>query len=205
MTEDCQNTVYVVDDDPAMRHSLTRLLESVGLCVHGFATAAKFLADHDPNASACVILDVRMPGMSGLELQEELVARDAQLPAIMITGYADVPMAVRAMKAGVVEFIEKPFSEQVLLDRIHNAIKQDKATRDAAAVLALLRDRFTQLTPRERQVMTGVVAGKPSREIAKDLGLSQKTIEVHRGRIMEKVQAKSVAELVRLTLTADLA
>ncbi|MCH7709749.1 MAG: response regulator transcription factor [Myxococcales bacterium] len=202
---DAVATVFIVDDDASTRDSLRWLIESVGLSCETFASATEFLGVFDASRPGCLVLDVRMPGMSGLELQEELVARGAQLPAIMITGYADVPMAVRAMKAGVLEFIEKPFSEQVLLDRIHHAIKQDKAMRDAAAALALLQERFTQLTPRERQVMTGVVAGKPSREIATDLGLSQKTIEVHRGRIMEKAQAKSVAELVRLTLTADLA
>ena len=198
-------TVFIVDDDASTRDSLRWLIESVGLSCETFASATEFLGAFDASRPGCLVLDVRMPGMSGLELQEELVARGEQLPAIMITGYADVPMAVRAMKAEVLEFIEKPFSEQVLLDRIHHAIKEDKATREAAAALAILQDRFAQLTPRERQVMTGVVAGKPSREIATDLGLSQKTIEVHRGRIMEKVQAKSVAELVRLTLTADLA
>ena len=193
-------TVFVVDDDPAMRESLRWLLQSVGLAVETHAGAAAFLSSYDPSRSGCLVLDMRMPGMSGLNLQDELIARRITLPIIIITGYAEVPTAVRALKRGAVDFIEKPFSDELLLDRIRQAIETDRQTRDAEAQRAEVTVRFAQLTPREREVMELVIAGKANKVIAAELGLSPKTVEVHRANVMRKMAVDSVAELVRLGL-----
>jgi FixJ family two-component response regulator len=195
-------TVFVVDDDPAMRASLRWLIESVGLCVSTSATAHEFLSTYDPRSPGCLVLDVRMPGMSGLDLQAELAARRIELPILIITGYAEVPIAVRAMKAGAFDFIEKPFSDQTLLDRIRKAIAADINARRDREQLASALQRMSQLTPRERDVMHRVVAGKSNKVIADELGLSMKTVEVHRKRVMGKMGADSLADLIHLVVLA---
>lgn len=195
--------VFVVDDDPAMRESLRWLIESIGLTVRTHATAREFLDRYDPASIGCLVLDVRMPGLSGLDLQDELAKRGTILPIIMITGYAEVPMAVRAMKAGAIDFIEKPFSDQDLLDRVRFAIDLSQQVRAAEDERAEIFSRVARLTPREREVCDRVIAGMSNKVIAKDLGLSTKTVEVHRARLMEKLQASTLADLVRLTLLAE--
>jgi two-component system, LuxR family, response regulator FixJ len=195
-------TVFVVDDDPAMRQSLRWLIESVNVGVETYATAQDFLAAYDPDRPGCLVLDVRMPGMGGLDLQAELARREIEVPVIIITGYAEVPTAVRALKSGALDFIEKPFSDQLLLDRIQQAIASDRQARVRRHERAALAARVAQLTPREREVMQLVVAGSSNREIAAELGLSVKTVEVHRARVMEKMKVDSLADLVRLVLSA---
>jgi FixJ family two-component response regulator len=195
--------VFVVDDDPAMRDSLRWLIESTGLQVETFADAQTFLARIRPDVPGCVVLDIRMPGMSGLDLQAELARRGIGLPTIMVTGHAEVPMAVRAVKAGAIDFIEKPFSDQLLLDRVRQGIEMDRQEREGRMRRAEVLRRMSLLTQREREVLELVVAGKPNREIAAALRLSPKTVEVHRAHVMDKMQASSVAELVRLSLFAQ--
>ena len=190
--------VFVVDDDPSMRRSLETLLRSVGLDVRLFSSAQEFMQAERPEAPGCLVLDVRLPGMSGLTFQEELAKTGDALPVIFVTGHGDVPMTVRAMKAGAVEFLTKPFDDQVLLDAVHAAIERDRARRRDAASLAVLMARYHQLTQRERQVMKLVVAGRVNKQIAAELGLSLVTVKVHRGQVMRKMLAKSVAELVRM-------
>jgi len=197
-------TVFVVDDDPSVRRALRRLIESVELNVETFAAADEFLDGYDPARPGCLVLDVRMPGVSGLDLQETLASREVLLPVIFITGYGDVPTTVRAMKGGAVDFIEKPFNEQVLLDAIHRAIEQDARLRRERAERAEILSRVARLTPREREVLTRVVAGKMNKQIAAELGTSEKTIKVHRARVMSKMQAESLAELVVLAQIAGL-
>jgi FixJ family two-component response regulator len=192
--------VFVVDDDPAMRDSLRWLIESTGLQVETFADAQTFLARIRPDLPGCLVLDVRMPGMSGLDLQAELTRRGIGLPTIVVTGHAEVPMAVRAVKAGAIDFIEKPFSDQLLLDRVRQGIEMDRQERDGRARRAEILRRMSLLTQREREVLDLVVVGKANKEIAAALHLSPKTVEVHRAHVMEKMQASSVAELVRLAL-----
>jgi FixJ family two-component response regulator len=191
-------TVFVVDDDPAIRESLRWLIESVGLNVRVFSTAQEFLEGYDPSTPGCLVLDIRMPGMSGLDLQNELATREIQVPIIIITGHAEVPVAVRALKAGAMDFIEKPFSDQLLLDRILRAIEVDAQSRRVRSEQAEVAARLGQLTPRERQVMDLVIAGKANKVIASELGLSPKTVEVHRAHVMKKMQVASLADLVRL-------
>ena len=195
--------VFVVDDDPAMRDSLRWLIESTGLQVETFADAQAFLARIGPELPGCLILDVRMPGMSGIDLQTELARRGIGLPTIVVTGHAEVPMAVQAVKAGAIDFIEKPFSDQLLLDRVRQGIDMDRRERDGRARRGEVLRRMGLLTQREREVLHLVVAGKPNKEIAATLHLSPKTVEVHRAHVMEKMQASSVAELVRLALFAQ--
>ena len=195
-------TVFVVDDDRAMRDSLSWLLDSVGLRVRSYATAAEFLADHDPAQPGCLVLDVRMPGMSGLDLQAELARRGVELPTIVITGHAEVSMAVRAVKAGALDFIEKPFSDQLLLDRVRQALEIDLEAREVRRRREDARRRLATLTAREREVLDLVVAGKANKEIASALGLSTKTVEVHRAHVMSKMCVDSLAELIRITLLA---
>jgi FixJ family two-component response regulator len=190
-------TVYVVDDDDAVRESLRYLIEAINLRVRTFGSAKEFLDGCDPDAAGCLVLDVRMPGMSGLELQERLSDNGIHLPVIIITAHGDVPMAVRAMKRGAADFIEKPFNDQLLLDRIQKAIQGGFTSRDRQRALCEVRQCMAQLTQREREVLAGVVAGKPNRVIANELDLSEKTIEVHRARLMKKMAADSLAELVR--------
>jgi FixJ family two-component response regulator len=191
-------TVFVIDDDASMRRSLDTLLRSVGLDVHLFSSAQEFMQAERPDAPGCLVLDVRLPGMSGLAFQQELAKAGIALPVIFLTGHGDVPMTVRAMKAGAAEFLTKPFDDQVLLDAIHAAIKGDHARRRDAASLAELRGRYRVLTEREREVMKLVVTGRVNKQIAADLGLSLVTVKVHRGQVMRKMRAKSVAELVRM-------
>lgn len=191
-------TVFVVDDDASMRRSLDTLLRSVGLDVHLFSSAQEFMQAERPDALGCLVLDVRLPGMSGLAFQQELAKAGIALPVIFITGHGDVPMTVRAMKAGAVEFLTKPFDDQVLLDAIDAAIERDRARRRDTAGLAEVQGRYRTLTERERQVMQLVVAGRVNKQIAAELGLSLVTVKVHRGQVMRKMLARSVAELVRM-------
>ena len=200
MTYGPEPVVFVVDDEPAMRDSLRWLIESTGLRVETFADADTFLARIRPELPGCLVLDVRMPGMSGLDLQAELERRGIGLPTIIVTGHAEVPMAVRAVKAGAIDFIEKPFSDQLLLDRVRQGIEMDRQEREGRAQRTEALRRMGSLTAREREVLDLVVAGKANKEIAAALGLSPKTVEVHRAHVMEKMQASSVAELVRLAL-----
>jgi FixJ family two-component response regulator len=197
MTEN-KAAVFVVDDDPSMRRSLESLLKSVGLEVQLFSSAQEFMPAKRPDAPGCVVLDVRLPGMSGLTFQEELAKAGVALPVIFITGHGDVPMTVRAMKAGAVEFLTKPFDDQALLDAVYAAIERDRARRQQAAGLAALQARYDELTAREKEVMKFVVAGRVNKQIAAALGLSVVTVKVHRGQVMRKMLAKSVAELVRM-------
>jgi RNA polymerase sigma factor (sigma-70 family) len=193
-----QPTVFVVDDDESVRRSLERLVRSVGLNVETFATAREFLSADRPNWPACLVLDVRMPGMSGLDLQEELIAAGYSMPVIFLTGHGDIPMSVRAMKAGAVDFLQKPFSDQDLLDAIHRAIDQDTRARQERTEVSEIQRRVDSLTPREREVLALVVQGRLNKQIAYELGLSEKTVKAHRARVMEKMQADSLAHLVRL-------
>jgi RNA polymerase sigma factor (sigma-70 family) len=205
MTAEAAPTVFVVDDDPAMRNSLRWLIESTGLRVETFADANAFLAGLRHDGPACLVLDVRMPGMSGLDLQTVLGERGVAIPTIILTGHAEVPMAVGAVKAGAIDFIEKPFSDQLLLDRVRQGIEMDRQDRECRARREEVMRRVSLLTQREREVLDLVVAGNPNKEIAQRLGLSPKTVEVHRAHVMEKMQASSVAELVRLVLFAQAA
>ena len=189
---------FVIDDDPSMRRSLDTLLRSVGLDVHVFTSAQEFMGAVRPDAPGCLVLDVRLPGMSGLAFQQELVKAGIALPVIFLTGYGDVPMTARAMKAGAAEFLTKPFDEQVMLDAIHGAIERDRARRRDVASLTEVKARYSALTERERQVMKLVVEGRVNKQIAAELGLSLVTVKVHRGQVMRKMRAKSVPELVRM-------
>lgn len=190
--------VLVVDDDASMRGALHNLLSSVGLDVLLFASPQEFLQSKRPDGPGCLVLDVRMPGMSGLAFQQELAKMGIELPIIFITGHGDVPTTVRAMKAGAVEFLTKPFHEQELLDAIHSAIERDRARRKEVAVVDELRTRYVRLTEREREVMNLVVAGRANKQIAGDLELSEVTVKVHRGQVMRKMRARSLPELVRM-------
>jgi len=194
------STVFVVDDDPAMRESLSFLMGSVGICVKTFENAQAFLDQHDSGDRGCLVLDVRMPGMSGLELQEHLKQQGISLPVVMVTGYGDVPMAVRALKSGALDFIEKPFTEQELLDRVNEALHVDERLRRLEEKRSLFDSRVSRLTERESQVMQLVVDGKSNKLIAHELGLSPKTVEVHRSRVMDKMEAGSLAQLLRLVI-----
>ncbi len=196
--------IYIVDDDSAVRESLRWLLESAGHSVETFDSAATFLRTYRNDGPGCLLLDVRMPGMSGLELQETLRERGITTPIIIITGHGDVPMAVQAMKAGAVEFIEKPFNDQVLLDRIQQCVAMDRQRREDTAARSDILDRSDRLTPREREVLDAVVAGKPNKIIADDLNISIKTVEIHRARGMTKMEAGSLAELVTLWIRGGL-
>lgn len=193
-------TVFVVDDDRAMRKSLRWLIESIDLTVETFESAREFLEKYDPARPGCVVLDVRMPGMSGLELQDHLRTQAVKIPLIIITAYGDVPMAVRAIKAGALDFIEKPVCDQVLLDHIHDALELDRKNRETQAENQEVVNRLESLTKREAEVMKFVVAGQSSKEIAGELGVSFKTIEAHRAKIMKKMDAKSVPHLIHMNL-----
>jgi FixJ family two-component response regulator len=194
-------TVYIVDDDDGMRKALSMLLGTVGFQTLAFSRARDFLESHKPEDAGCLVLDVRMPEMSGLELQQQLNRLGSMLPVIFITGHGDVPMAVQAMKEGAFEFIQKPFRDQDLLDRINHALQQDAENRKNVALRADVLKRLESLTPREREVMLLVVNGEANKVIAIDLGLSERTVEIHRAKVMEKMGAKTVAHLVRMHLT----
>lgn len=196
-------TVFVVDDDTAMCQSIRWLLESVGLAAETYTSVDQFLARFDPTRPGCLIVDIRMPVRSGLDLQAELVVRQATLPIIVISGYADVPVAVRALKAGAIDFFEKPFSDQLLLDRVRQAIDIDARARSAATARADVVARLATLTRRERDVLDRVAEGKTNKLIAAELGIGMKTVEVHRAHVMEKMGVDSVASLIRALLSAD--
>ncbi len=191
--------VFVIDDDPSVRAAVKEGLESVGLRVIVFGSASEFLESTIPDASCCMVLDVRMPEMSGLKLQEELSKAEAHVPIVFISGHADVAMAVRAMKAGAVDFLAKPFSTQDLLDAVFAALGRDRARRTQEELLSTLRERFSLLSVREKEVLSHVAAGRLNKQIAGDLGVSEVMVKVHRANGMRKMHAKSVAELVRMT------
>jgi FixJ family two-component response regulator len=190
--------VYVVDDDAAAREAIRSLLHSVGLRAETFGSAQEFLASQRPDAPSCLVLDVRLPGVSGLDFQRDLAARNVTIPIVFITGHGDIPMSVEAMKAGALEFLTKPFRGQVLLDAIHKAIERDRAARHEQSKAADLRRRQAALTPRERQVMQLVVSGLLNKQIAAELGASERTVKIHRGQVMRKMQAESLPDLVRM-------
>jgi FixJ family two-component response regulator len=190
--------VFVVDDDASLRESLKDLLHSVGLRVEAFASAQEFLRTKRPDVPSCLVLDVRLKGLSGLDLQKRLVEGDIDIPIIFITGHGDVPMAVQAMKAGALEFLRKPFRDQELLDAVQQALERDRKGREQRAEIAELRSRFDSLTPREREVMALVAAGLLNKQVAGELGTSEASVKVHRQHVMEKLGADSLAELVRM-------
>jgi two-component system, LuxR family, response regulator FixJ len=192
--------VYIVDDDDAIRSAVRLLLKSVGLAATAVASAQEFLTTYDPQQPGCLILDVRMPGMSGLELQQQLNMRGAIIPVIFITGHGDVPMAVEAMQQGAFDFLQKPFRDQDLIDRIQRALAKDQTGRAELRERARIKERMESLTAREREVLDLVTSGKPNKIMAADLGVSQRTVEIHRARVMEKMGASSLAQLVRMVL-----
>ncbi len=195
-------TVFIVDDDAAIRFAMQALMDSVNLNHEIFASADEFLEKITEQRPGCLVLDIRMPGLGGLELQEELIKRGNTLPIIFITGHGDVPMAVEAMQKGAVDFIQKPFRDQELLDRIREALATDEERREEQQAHAEVAARLSRLTNREREVFDLVVTGKPNKVIAYELGVSQRTVEIHRARVMEKMQARSLADLVKMHMTA---
>ncbi|MFO1427785.1 MAG: response regulator transcription factor [Steroidobacteraceae bacterium] len=196
-------TVYIVDDDEAVRSSLRLLLKSVGLPAIAYGSARDFLGAYDPDQPGCLVLDVRMPGMSGLELQEELNRRGAIIPVIFITGHGDIPMAVEAMQHGAFDFLQKPFRDQDLIDRIQRGLETDARNRADLREQEQIRERYDSLTPREREVLALVTQGKANKVMAGDLGVSQRTVEIHRARVMEKMGASSLAQLVRMVMDLE--
>jgi two-component system, LuxR family, response regulator FixJ len=201
--KDKPSTVFVVDDDDAVRTSLRLLLKSVGLPVETYASAQEFLDGYDPERAGALVLDIRMPGMSGLELQQKLNETHAMVPIVFITGHGDVPMAVEAMQHGAVDFIQKPFRDQDLIDRINQALEKDRENREGLRERDGIQRRIGHLTPREREVLSLVTKGKANKVIAGDLDVSQRTVEIHRARVMEKMGASSLAHLVRMVIEAE--
>jgi FixJ family two-component response regulator len=195
---DREPIVFVVDDDAAARSSVENLMHSVGLRVEPFDSPVEFLKRRLPDVPSCLVLDVRLPRISGIELQRQLAARGMSIPIIFITGHGDIPMSVEAMKAGAVEFLTKPFRGQVLLDAIHKAIERDRSSRQENSRLAELRGRLDSLTPREREVLNGVIAGKLNKEVAAELGTAERTVKIHRANLMRKMGAASLADLIRM-------
>jgi FixJ family two-component response regulator len=195
--------VYVVDDDKAVRDSLSLLMRSVGLASKSFGSAQAFLDGFESVVPSCLVAYVRMPELSGLELQQELIVRQIKIPIVFITGFGDVPMAVDAMKSGAIDFIQKPFRDQDLIDAINLALQQDRERRERIDALNMINERLGTLTPRETEVMQKVVQGCANKVIALDLGVSQRTVELHRARVMRKMGVRSVAELVRLSSALD--
>jgi len=202
-TKDQQALVIVVDDDEAVRSSMKLLLKSVGLPAVAYSSAQEFLENHDPQQPGCVVLDVRMPGMSGLELQQLLNLRGAIIPVIFITGHGDIPMAVEAMQHGAFDFLQKPFRDQDLLDRVQKALDKDRSNRVQLREKNRIHERRESLTPREREILDLMTRGKPNKVMAADLGVSQRTVEIHRARVMEKMGANSLAQLVRMVMDLD--
>jgi FixJ family two-component response regulator len=199
-----RRTVFIVDDDSAVRQSLELLLNSVGLDVECFGSGDEFLDSYDADRSGCLLLDVRLPGASGLDLQQQLGSMHSILPIIFLTGHADVPLAVRAMQSGAFDFLEKPFSDQDLLDRTHAALDLDAGNREALGERRVIFERLAQLTPREREVMEQIVEGHANKVVADQLGISERTIEIHRARVMDKMAATSLPHLVRMwMMTSD--
>jgi len=190
--------VFVVDDDPSVRRSIKRLIGSVGLQVELFGSAQEFLLSKRPDAPSCLVLDIRLPGISGLDFQHKLAEANIHIPIIFITAHGDIPMTVRAMKAGAVEFLTKPFREQDLLDAIQLALERDRFRRQGDAEIAVLRERFESLTPREREVLPWVVSGLLNKQIADAIGTSEAPVKVHRSQVMRKMAADSLADLVRM-------
>jgi FixJ family two-component response regulator len=195
---DANSTVLVVDDDPDLRASVGRLLRSLGLDAQLFASISDFLKSDPPDGPTCLVLDVRLPGQSSLDLQRELAAANRELPIIFITGHGDIPMWVQAMKGGAIEFLTKPFRDQELLDAIQLGLSRDRARRENEKALAALRERFESLSPREREIMIQVAHGRLSKQIAGDIGIAEATVKVHRSRLMHKMKARSLPELSRM-------
>ena len=201
---DATSTVLVVDDDVDLRNSLGRLLRSVGFVSQLFASVSDFLKSDPPEGPTCLVLDVRLQGQSGLDLQRELAAANRQLPIIFITGHGDIPMSVQAMKGGAIEFLTKPVRDQELLDAIQLGLTRDRARRESEAGLIALRERFASLSPREREIMIQVARGRLSKQIAGDMGISETTVKVHRSRAMRKMNARSLPEFGRMAAKLDL-
>jgi FixJ family two-component response regulator len=195
-------TVFVVDDDASVREGLSDLFQSVGIRVKAFAATEESLKNEQPEGPSCLVLDVRLPGKSGLDFQQELNAARARLPIVFLTGHGDIPMSVRAMKAGAVEFLTKPFREQDLLDAVQTGLERDRVNREKEKLFATLRHRFASLTPREQTILTSVVAGRRNKQIAFEIGTSEVTVKVHRTNLMRKMQAASLADLI--TMAAEL-
>ena len=193
-----QSTVLVVDDDASVREALSDLFQSVGLMVEVYASAQDFLKNERPEGPGCLVLDVRLPGKSGLDFQQELSAANINLPIVFLTGHGDIPMSVRAMKAGAVEFLTKPFREQDLLDAVQTAIERDRVNREDQKLVTMLRQRFASLTPREQSILALVVAGRRNKQIAFEIGTSEVTVKVHRTNLMRKLQASSLADLIMM-------
>jgi len=196
-------TVFVVDDDEPVRDAIGMLLETVDIPYESFPSAQAFLSGYDNSRTGCLVLDIRMPGMSGLELQEHLIRHSSPIPIVFITGHGDIPMAVEAMKRGAVDFIRKPFRDQELLDRIQEALSQDQDQRAARQNLEDIRARVTSLTPRELEVFQRVAEGQANKVVAIELGISERTVEIHRSQVMQKTRARTLADLVRMKLILD--
>ena len=201
--KDVPQTVFVVDDDDAVRNSLRMLLKSAGVHAEAYASAQEFLASYEASQPGCLVLDVRMPGMSGLEMQHELNLRGATIPVIFITGHGDIPMAVEAMQHGAFDFLQKPFRDQELLDRVQRALVRDADYRTRLRQTDRIRERLASLSPREREVLDLVTQGKANKMVAGDLGVSQRTVEIHRAHVMQKMEAGSLAELVRMMMAVS--